>query len=107
MALFPNQKTIQIRRTLPHKNFMVIDRTNWIIAAKRLTYSAFKLWMFLCSYGTRDMAIGPAYIKQCIGISESSYRDAMKELEKYEYITQVQKNTYLFNEFGRPMEEDE
>jgi hypothetical protein len=31
----------------------------------------------------------------------------MKELEKYEYITQVQKNTYLFNEFGRPMEEDE
>lgn len=68
-------------------------------AATRLKYATFQIWVIIClNQDGYQFALSPAYFKRKYDISDSSYRRAVKELEKKGYLKRSHGNNFDFYE---------
>lgn len=106
MITYPNQRVVTIFKEdytnieykKQSKSFLQVDNDDWQDAAARLTHGGLKLYLYLAS--NKDgysVALSPADIERKIGLSDSTYRRAFKELITEGYIEQKQGNVYWFN----------
>lgn len=92
MVTYPNQKIITIMKSMPKKNakndpYAVINIAACKAAMNLLSQPAFKLYMYLMfNQDGYELALSPKAVKDAIGLSETSYRAAIKNLEEVGYI---------------------
>lgn len=101
MITYPNQRTVTIYKEKCEKDFLQINNSEWQAACSTIqNYGTFKLYLYLASNKAGYMlALSPVAVEEAIGISESTYRRAFKELEALGYLVKVEsrKNCYIFN----------
>lgn len=109
MITYPNQRIITVFRDMPNrkenkdnKPFVMIYRSSIDQASKNLKGQvAFKLWLYLA--GNTDsytQGFSPQAIKDYMGVSLNSARQAFNQLVQKKYLIQEQgsKNRYKFYE---------
>lgn len=97
MTTYPNQKIIHIQKKKVVKDFLQIGNSEWKKAYKDLKASTFGLYLYLASNADGyDLALSQKAIEEDIGISESSYKRAVKELKEKNYLVEKQGNVFYF-----------
>ena len=94
---YPNQKTVKINKSKATGNFLQVGKNEWQEASKKLTYCAFKLYLYLA--GNADgfkLGLSPQAIENAIEMSNSSYHKVKKELISYGYLVEEEGNIYSF-----------
>lgn len=101
MIVYPNQRTVTIFKEECKRDFLQIENEEWKTACSVIeNYSTFKLYLYFA--GNKNgytLALSPSSIEEEIGISESTYRRAFKELETIGYLRKIEgkKNQYWFS----------
>lgn len=94
---FPNQKIICINKPNYTGDYLSVGNPEWIEASKQLTYSAFKLYLYLAGNKNKyEMALSKQAVINVMDISKNSYFNAVKELEDNRYLMLRQGNIYDF-----------
>lgn len=101
MIVYPNQRTVTIFKEDCKKDFLQIGNEEWKTACSTIeNYGTFKLYLYFASNKNGyTLALSPSMIEEEIGISESTYRRAFKELEAIGYLRKVEgkKNQFWFD----------
>lgn len=98
MKTYPNQKVIHIQKGTYEDNFLQVGNDEWQRAARELTGSAFKLYLYLA--GNRDgydLALSQKAVEDATGLSKNTYHRAVEELETKGYLSFVKGNAYAFS----------
>ncbi len=96
---YPNQRTVKIHKEDLKKDFLGINNATWMAAAKDLSASALKLYLYFASNKNGfTLALSPKAIENHIGMARSTYCDQFKVLLNKGYLVHVQGNTYVFYE---------
>lgn len=106
----PNQKNIELQKQDKHTgNDYVAVRTQKAerIAAKTLTPSAFKVWLYItANKNGYTFDLSSADVVDTYGVSKRSYSDALKELERLGYLQpKVKGKTRYYTFYDIPPEE--
>lgn len=108
MQMSPNQKMVITQKTLSDENH-VYSKTNVeasLTAAKTLSDRAYKLYSRMNLHiDAFAYALSPATIKKEIGMSESKYRAAVKELIENGYLVLVKGRKKLFTFYEYPQKD--
>ena len=97
METYPNQKIIKIKKPKYRDSFLQIGIDEWKEASKKLSPSAFKIYLYLA--GNADgfnLALSKQAVENDLGIKKTAYYDAMKELEALDYLHTIQGNIKEF-----------
>ena len=101
MITYPNQRVVTVLKEDCNKDFLQIKNDDWQTAGMNIeSYGAFKLYLYLASNKNGfSLALSPVAVEDAIGISESTYRRAFKELESLGYLSKAgsSKNQYFFH----------
>ena len=96
---YPNQRTVKINREKIKNDFLGIKNANWMAAARNLSASALKLYMYFASNKNGfSLALSPKAIENQIGMARSTYCDQFKILLEKGYLVHAGGNTYEFYE---------
>lgn len=98
MTTYPNQKVIHIQKQRYIDNFLQVGNDEWQRAARELTGSAFKLYLYLA--GNRDgydLALSQKAVEDATGLSKNTYHRAVEELEAKGYLSFAKGNAYTFS----------
>lgn len=101
MVTYPNQKIITVFKEKCEKDFLQIKNNNWKSASNILTYSAFKIYLYMASNKDEyTFALSYAAINEEIPMSRNTYDGAIKELIKNGYLScsSEKKNCWAFHE---------
>ena len=101
-ASFPNQKRVKIKKKqLTDGNFCTINTNALLHASKSLSSGAFKLYIyFSLNADGFEFWLSRAHVCDTMGISESTYKCAIKELTDKRFLEKSENNLkYVFNEF--------
>lgn len=103
MITAPNQRTITINREKivkgGNKRYTLVYCDNMNQASRTLNGSGFKLYMYFLSNADQYLSgFSPKAVKDAMGLSENTARDAWKELEDKKYIIKDKGNKYYFYE---------
>lgn len=105
MALFANQRTVQVNRsTLNKRNpFLLVNTDTIFEAARELDGTSFKVYLYLLS--NKDGYIfdfSPQHIANVLGISRDSARLAFEKLERKNFLVSAEYGKYQFYEYQNP-----
>lgn len=96
MVTVPNQKVIHINKDL-HGSFIQLVIDDMAEAARLLTPSAFKLYLYLAGNKPGyDMALSPADFEAVYGVKVGTYRKAVTELIEKGYLVNKSGNVWDF-----------
>lgn len=104
MRTYPNQKVIHIQKKKYEDNFLQVGNDEWQEAARVLSGSAFKLYLYMA--GNKDgfdMALSQKAVEDAIGLSKNTYHRAVEELQEKGYMTRKQGNIYAFTPTALPL----
>lgn len=113
---YTNQKVIQIKKTISDEShlYSIVNVEAAMNAAKQLSDNAFKMYARLMLHQDGfTFALSPNDIRNGIGMSESKYRKAVKELTEKRYLVlqEGSENIYTAYEYperdGVPLDEAE
>ena len=94
---YPNQKEIIVHKPSYTGNYMSVGNDEWIEASKKLTFCAFKLYLYMASNCDKYMfALSKKAVQNSIGMSDNSYSKAVKELTNNHYLVLNNNNLYDF-----------
>ena len=94
---YPNQKEIIVHKPKYTGNYMSVGNDEWIEASKKLTYSAFKLYLYMASNCDEyQFALSKKAVQDTIGISDNTYTKVVKELTDNHYLVPNKGNLYDF-----------
>ena len=99
MVTYPNQKLITVFKDKCEKDFLQIKNTNWQVACFYLTYSAFKIYLYMAS--NKDgytFALSYEDINEAVPMNRKTYDKAIKELKDNGYLKQVKGNLWRFSD---------
>lgn len=97
MKTYPNQKVIHIQKRTYEDNFSQVGNDEWQRAARELSGSAFKLYLYLA--GNKDgfeLALSQKAVEDTTGLSKNTYHRAVEELETKGYLSSTKGNVYVF-----------
>ena len=80
------------------EDFLQVSNDEWQKAARELSGSAFKLYLYLA--GNKDgyvLALSQKVVEDMIGLSKNTYHQAVKELEAKGYLSCLKGNVYSFS----------
>lgn len=99
MVVYPNQKVITVFKDQCKEDFLQINNANWQCACGILTYSAFKLYLYMSSnkHGY-SFALSYETVNELIPMSRKAYDKAIKELKDCGYLHQVKGNIWSFSD---------
>lgn len=98
MKTYPNQKVIHIQKRTYEDNFLQVGNDEWQRAARELSGSAFKLYLYLA--GNKDgfeLALSQKAVEDTTGLSKNTYHRAVEELETKGYLSSTKGNVYVFS----------
>lgn len=98
MKTYPNQKVIHIQKRTYEDNFLQVGNDEWQRAARELSGSAFKLYLYLA--GNKDgfeLALSQKAVEDTTGLSKNTYHRAVEELETKGYLSGTKGNVYVFS----------
>lgn len=90
---FPNTKRVKIVKEIGEGNYTQIDNVELFIAMQVLSYSAFKLWLYLASNKPNyKFWLFPSHVEKFTGLPRASYYRALTELKDNGFIYQMSEN---------------
>ena len=98
MKIYPNQKVIHIQKRTYEDNFLQVGNDEWQRAARELSGSAFKLYLYLA--GNKDgfeLALSQKAVEDTTGLSKNTFHRAVEELEAKGYLSSTKGNVYVFS----------
>ena len=99
MIVYPNQKVITVFKDDCKEDFLQVNNTNWQIACANLTYSAFKIYLYIASNKNGySFALSYETINELIPMNRKTYDKAIKELKNCGYLYQVKGSTWNFSD---------
>ena len=107
MVTYPNQNIIRINKPHYERDFLQIGIDEWQEAAKKLSPSTFKIYLYLAgNMNGFNLALSKQDIANKLGISSTRYYEAIKALKGHHYICDDGKNHLQFfvkpnPEYGR------
>ena len=99
---FPNQRVITVEKPDYKANkdepFLQVGKTEWLAAAQYLTYSAFKLYLYLATNKNGfTFALSYAAINQELPMNRKTLYKCVNELKDCGYLRQIKDNYYVFS----------
>ena len=92
----PNQKVVRVSKPAVKTNFLQIGIEEWQQASRELSQGAFKIWLYLMSNANGyEFALSSSDVCEKTGISQSTYKRAMPELEEKGYLNFSSGITYI------------
>lgn len=99
MLIYPNQKVIKILKEECGSDFLQINNMNWQIACSYLTYTAFKLYLYLASNQNGYLlALSYEAVNELMPMNRKSYDKAVKELKDCGYLRQIKGSAWEFSD---------
>lgn len=99
MIVYPNQKIITVFKDECKDDFLQVNNENWQSACEILTYSAFKLYLYIISNKNGySFALSYETVNELIPMSRKTYDKAIKELKDCGYLHQVKGNVWSFSD---------
>ena len=99
MIVYPNQKVITIFKDECKEDFLQVGNLNWQIACLYLTYTAFKLYLYLASNKNGyTFALSYETVNELIPMNRKSYDKAIKELKDCGYLQQMKGSAWMFRD---------
>ncbi len=82
-----NQLVITIHKPTYTRDFLSVSKKEWIIASTLLTYSEFKVYLYLAGNGNGyPLAYSPQAVSNALDISRGTASEARRSLELLGYI---------------------
>lgn len=99
MVVYPNQKVITVFKDECKEDFLQVNNTNWQVACANLTYSAFKLYLYMAG-NKNGYSFAPSYetINELVSMNRKTYDNAVKELKDCGYLRQVKGSAWSFSD---------
>lgn len=98
MKTYPNQKVIHIQKRSYEDNFLQVGNDEWQRAARDLSGSALKLYLYLAgNKDGYDLALSQKAVENATGLSKNTYHRAVEELETKGYLSCTKGNVYAFS----------
>ena len=99
MVTYPNQKVITVHKQECKKDFLQINNTAWQAACEVLTYSAFKLFLYMAdNKDGYSFALSYEAVNDVLPMNRNTYDKAIKELRECGYLTQTSGNNWTFSD---------
>lgn len=100
---YPNQKEIIVHKPQYAGNYMSVGNDEWQKATNKLTYNAFKLYLYMaCNANNYQFALSKKAVQATIAMSDNTYTKVVKELIDTNYL--VPKKGNLFDFYTTPQE---
>lgn len=101
MTTYPNQKVITVNKDIHDKDsqFLQVKNINWQTACQNLTYSAFKIYLYMASNkdGYR-FALSYEAINELIPMNRKTYDKCIIELKECGFLVNKKGNEWTFYE---------
>lgn len=98
MTTYANQMVVNIKKDKCEANFLQISNDDWQEAVRKLSSSAFILYLYLASNTDGfKMALSQKAVQQETGLSKASYHRGVKELRDNDYLVQRNNKEYVFS----------
>ena len=99
MVVYPNQKVITVFKDECKEDFLQVNNANWQCACANLTYSAFKLYLYMASNKSGySFALSYETINELVPMNRKTYDKAIKELKDCGYLRQVKGSAWSFSD---------
>ena len=101
MVLYPNQKIITVSKSIKDKddNFLQIANANWEVACQTLTYSAFKLYLYISRHKNNyRFALSYEDVNSHVPMNRKSYDKAVSELKDSGYLENTRGKEWTFHD---------
>lgn len=99
MTVYPNQKVITIHKEKCEDNFLQVNNTNWQVACEKLTYSAFKIYLYMASnQNGYTFALSYEDVNCSVPMSRKTYDKAIKELKNQGYLENIKDQMWRFSD---------
>lgn len=99
----PNQLITKTKKNKPQKDFLLISNREWIAASKKLSPSAFQMYLWLIRH---DESFNNELSKQAFmndfDCKESTYKRAWKELKDLGYAIQKEEGSNIYYIYSSP-----
>lgn len=99
MTVYPNQKIITIYKEKCEDDFLQINNASWQMACENLTYSAFKLYLYMASNQNEyTFALSYEDVNNAVPMSRKAYDKAIKELKDRGYLQNISDQMWRFSD---------
>lgn len=99
MITYPNQKIITVNKTKCENDFIQVNNAAWQYACITLSYSAFKIWLYMASNKNNyTFALSYEAINEAIPMSRNTYDNAIKDLKICGYLENIIGNKWRFSD---------
>lgn len=93
----PNQRIIRIEKPSYTSNFLQIGIEEWQNAARVLSPSSFKVYLYLASNANGyNLELSQKAVENAVGVKKTSYHDAINQLRDLGFIYTLQGNIDIF-----------
>ena len=99
MVVYPNQKVITVLKEECKEDFLQVNNSNWQVACANLTYSAFKIYLYMSSNKNGySFALSYETVNELIPMNRKTYDKSIKELKDCGYLCQAKGNAWSFSD---------
>lgn len=99
MIVYPNQKVITVFKDDCKEDFLQVNNANWQSACAKLTYSAFKIYLYISSNKNGySFALSYDAINDLIPMNRKTYDKAIKELKDCGCLRQMRGSVWGFSD---------
>jgi hypothetical protein len=99
MVVYPNQKVITVFKDECKEDFLQVNNANWQVACSNLTYSAFKLYLYMAgNKNGYSFALSYEKINELVPMNRKTYDNAIRELKECGYLRQVKGSVWNFSD---------
>ena len=106
MTSFPNQRKVTTHKPPFEGHFLQVSKADWMAAYQNLNRGDFGLYLYLCgNQNNYEFYLSSADVQKQLGVSDSTYRRAVKSLQAKGYIT-IGKNEHDFHFYTTPQTTD-
>ena len=99
MVTYPNQKIITVKKSIKDKddNFLQINNISWEVACQTLTYSAFKLYLYIArNKDNYRFALSYEDVNVHVPMNRKTYDKAVSELKGCGYLENTNGSEWAF-----------
>lgn len=87
MTTYPNQKLVTVHKKQYTQDFMQVAKAEWMPAFADLKRGTFGVYLYMCgNMNNYRFGLSSVALQNALGISDSTYRRAIKELKEKGYL---------------------
>ena len=99
MTIYPNQKFVTVFKEKCEEDFLQVNNISWQNACMKLTYSAFKIYLYMVrNQDGYSFALSYEHLNSIIPMSRKTYDKAIKELKEQGYLYNMSGQAWRFSD---------